>query len=78
MTQNKIPKNIVLVDNDNELFINLENPLLVRTLFSVVKNRVMFKIEEFLFEPETAVVRSEEGTFTNQFIFAFYKDKNKN
>jgi len=75
--KNNIPAYITLEDGDNELFINLENALMVRTLFSVIKNRDEFQIQEFLFDPETAVVKSEEGSFNNQFIFAFYKEKNK-
>jgi len=75
--KNKIPAYIVLEDGDNELFINLENALMIRTLFSVIKNREAFQIQEFLFDPETAIVKSEEGSFNNQFIFAFYKEKNK-
>ena len=73
--KNKIPAYIILDEGDNELFINLENPLMVRTLFSVIKNKDIFQIQEFLFDPETAIVKSDEGSFNNQFILAFYKDK---
>ena len=73
--KNKMPAFITLDEGDNELFINLENPLLVRTLFSVIKNKDIFQIKEFLFDPETAVVKSEEGSFNNQIILAFYKEK---
>lgn len=73
--KNKIPAYVVLEDGDNELFIDLENPLLVRTLFSVIKNRDMFQLQEFLFDNETAAVKSDEGSFNNQIILAFYKNK---
>jgi hypothetical protein len=41
----------------------------------VVKKRSSFYLEEFLFNPETAVVHGQEGIFTNEFIFSFYKGK---
>ena len=69
-----IPDTVLLVDGDNKLFINMKNPLSIRAFLSVVKNRPFFQIEEFLFDPATAIVRGSEGVFTNEFIFAFYKD----
>ncbi len=74
----QIPKHVVLDDGDNELFVDLTNALSVRTLFSVVKKRNSFLLEEFLFNPETAVVKGEEGVFTNEFIVSFYKEKQNN
>jgi len=70
----EVPDNIVLADGDNDLFIDLKHPLSIRSWLSVVKKRQLFKLEEFLFNPVTAVVHSQEGVFTNEFIFAFYKE----
>jgi len=74
--KDKIPAYIVISEGDNELFINLENSLMIRTMLSIVKNKGMFQIEEFLFDSENAVVKSEEGSFTNEMIITFYKNKN--
>ena len=52
----------------------MNNPLSIRAWLSVVKKRSIFQLEEFLFNPALAVVRGQEGVFTNEFIFAFYKD----
>ena len=41
---------------------------------SVVKKRTSFQLEEFLFNPGTAVVQGPEGVFTNEFVFAFYRE----
>ena len=71
-----IPEVVLLADGDNELYVDLNNPLSIRAWLSVVKKRVFFKLEEFLFNPDTAVVRGPEGVFTNEFIFAFYRDSN--
>jgi len=68
-----IPEKILLADGDNELYIDLNNPLSIRSWLSVVKNRQIFRLEEFLFDPTTAVVHGPEGVFTNEFIFAFYR-----
>ena len=70
----QMPEYVVLDEGDNELFINLGNVLSIRTLFSVIKKRSSFQLEEFLFKPESAVVREEAGVFTNEFILSFYKE----
>jgi len=69
-----IPEYVVLDDGDNELFVNLGNILSIRTLFSAIKKRQSFFLEEFLFYPDSAVVRGDGGVFTNEFIISFYKD----
>jgi hypothetical protein len=40
----------------------------------VVKKRPSFYLEEFLFNPDTAVVQGPEGVFANEFIFAFFRE----
>jgi len=70
-----IPKWTLLVDFDNELLINLENIDSIRVLLSLVKNRVSFQLNEFLFNPDNLIVNDGNKTFTNEFIFTFYKCK---
>jgi hypothetical protein len=70
-----IPNKVLLADGDNELYIDMNHPLSIRAWLSVIKKRSSFQLEEFLFDPTTAVVRGEEGAFTNEFIFAFHKEK---
>jgi hypothetical protein len=69
-----IPDNVLLSDGDNELYVDLNNLLSIRAWLSVVKKRPSFHLEEFLFDPAAAVVRGSEGVFTNEFIFAFYRE----
>lgn len=71
----KIPSYILLEDGDNELFLNLDNLLCVKTLFSLVKNRNSFKLQEFLFNPEKNLAKGQEGNYTNQTVVCFYKEK---
>jgi len=69
-----IPDKVLLADGDNELYVDLNNPLSIRVWLSIVKKRPSFRMEEFLFDPATAVVHGPEGVFTNEFIFAFYRE----
>lgn len=69
-----IPDRVVLADGDNELFIDMNNPLSIRAWLSVVKQRQSFSLEEFLFDSKTAITYGPEGAFVNEFILAFYKE----
>jgi hypothetical protein len=72
----KIPPHVLLSDTDNKLFINLENLLCIRTLFSVTKKRPSFQLQEFLYshgpEEKKNLVKSKDGVFTNEFVLCFY------
>ncbi|MDR0364072.1 MAG: lantibiotic dehydratase family protein [Bacteroidales bacterium] len=70
----QIPRYVVLPDADNTLFVDLENSLSIQMLYSAIKNRTSFQLEEFPCDPENALVRDEQGnSFTNEFVFGFYK-----
>lgn len=70
-----IPSKVLMPDYDNELFVNWENPLSVRSLFSIIKKRQTVKFTEFLFESENAVIKNKDRSevYTNEFIVAFHK-----
>ena len=69
---NHMPAYVLLTDSDNKLFINLENLMCIKTLFSVTKNRSGFQLTEFLYNPGNSVVKGPEGVFTNEFVLCFY------
>ncbi len=71
--QRNIPQTVLLEEVDNLLYVDFCNLLSIRTLFSSVNRKKSFILKEFLFNPDNAVVKSEEGVFTNEFIFGFYK-----
>ncbi|MCL2097441.1 MAG: lantibiotic dehydratase family protein [Bacteroidales bacterium] len=74
--EKQIPRYVVLPDGDNELFVDMENSLSIQTLISVIKKRSSFQLQEFPFEKEKATVKNEAGqSFTNEFIFGFYKSQ---
>jgi hypothetical protein len=64
---------VILSDGDNELFIDIYNMDMLKVLFNLVKNRKMFKLQEFLFSEDNLLVRGPDGGYTNEFIFSFYK-----
>ncbi len=69
-----IPEWVALEDGDNELVIKLSNLLSVKTLISMVSKRQSFVLKEFFEKDENMEVRNEEGAFTNEVIFSFYKE----
>jgi len=72
----EIPQYVELVDGDNKLFVDLNNVLQVQMLFSVIKQRDTFTLQEFIHLPDKAIVHDEQGNcYTNQAIFTFTKDE---
>jgi lantibiotic biosynthesis protein len=71
--KNRIPALVLLESNDNTLLISFNSLLSVKTLLNTIKNMDTFILKEFLFNPEKAVVKSDEDIFTNEFIFTFSK-----
>ncbi len=74
----KLPSEVLLVDGDNELYIDFNNLFMVKQFLQLVKNRDFFQLSEFLFEDKNTTVSSPEGNFTNQIVLAFYKSKVNN
>lgn len=73
-----MPRYMLMPDGDNDLFVDWESALSIRSLFSIIKNRPQVTFTEFLFEPENAVVKDRHGeVYTNECIVAFYKDNTK-
>ena len=73
--ENRIPRYVLLQDGDNELFVDWENAISIRSLFSVIRKRQVVIFKEFLFEPENAVAKSNSGVYRNECLVAFYKNE---
>ena len=69
--ENKIPKQVLLSEGDNELFIDLEVPLYLRMLWATVKNKQICKLVEFLYNPAKPLVTCSSGWHTNEIILIF-------
>jgi hypothetical protein len=61
-----LPQYVLLMDGDNELFVNWKDKNSIQTLFSIIKNRAMIQFSEFLFDPETAEVEIKTNSTANQ------------
>jgi len=73
-----LPRYMLMPDSDNELFIDWDNPLNVRSLFFIIKNKASVVFTEFLFEPENAIIRDKKDKpYLNECIVTFYKDTKK-
>ena len=57
----QLPRFFTLVDGDNELFIDAENYLLLRTWLDVIRTRSTIQLKEFLFDPDASPVRDRAG-----------------
>ncbi len=66
----KMPRYISLKDADNELLVDLENELSIKVFLDTVKKRRSIELVEFLFDPETALVRDFEGNPYNNEVIA--------
>lgn len=68
-----IPDKILVIDGDNELFIDLTNKLFIKMFVDMLRNKKMVKIQEFLFGVDNNLVKRGNETFTNQVICSFHR-----
>ncbi len=74
----KMPKYVNLKDNDNELIVDLEDELSVRTFLSTIKKRSAIELNEFIFEPENAIVKDAEGNpYAHEIIAVIFNHEYK-
>ncbi|GAB4509981.1 MAG: lantibiotic dehydratase [Haliangiales bacterium] len=67
----RLPRYVVLVDADNELVVDLDNPLLVESFAWLVYRRPEITLVELYPAPERALARGPEGRFTHELALAF-------
>lgn len=66
---NRLPNLVLLAENDNEMLINFEDELSVKGFLAQIKNKTSLILKEFLFSPETVLVRDDnEKNYTNELI----------
>lgn len=64
---------VVLLEGDNEMYMDLTDIKGIKLLLSIVGNRASFVLCEFLFPEYDSVVVSEAGSYANEVLFAFHK-----
>jgi thiopeptide-type bacteriocin biosynthesis protein len=67
----QLPRHALLADGDNELPIDLDNPLMVEAMWGLVGKRHEFKLSEDVPGGEGLVVQGPEGGFTHELVLAF-------
>ncbi len=70
-SERNLPDWIVLGDYDNELPVDLRNPLMVDALIQTIKQRNRASLLEMFPSPEELVVSGPEGKFTHEIIVPF-------
>ncbi len=68
----KIPERVLLADGDNELYVDLTNPLAVEAMVSIVSNRPAIRLLESLQETGP-VVRGRDGRYFHEIILPFVR-----
>jgi thiopeptide-type bacteriocin biosynthesis protein len=64
-----------LADYDQELFLDFENPLIVKVWLQSIKNKDKITLREFLFDPETPIQDKNGGKYMNEFIASVINQK---
>jgi thiopeptide-type bacteriocin biosynthesis protein len=74
-SQWSIPNTIVLIEGDNELLINLDNPLSLKIFLSTIKKKDKVIFEEYIFsDSDSSPVKNNEGHgYVNQIIASAFK-----
>lgn len=68
-----LPQEALLADGDNELYVDFGNIYSVKAFYSIIKRRNRFRLKEFLFDKQNALVKSEEQPYLSECIISFYK-----
>ena len=63
-----LPRHILLADGDNELPLDLDNPLSVEALWGVIKQRESLRLVEDFPGGENLVATGPEGAFTHELV----------
>lgn len=70
----RIPQEIVLVDADNELWLDLDSPHCIELFQQMIKKRESVLLQEFI-PPDGEMVKAIDGSRTNEFVFFLYQNK---
>lgn len=69
-----MPRHVLLADGDNELPVDLDNPLMAEALWSIIKPRQAAILLEDFPGDEHLVAKGPEGPFAHQLLLAFFAD----
>lgn len=69
--KNNLPKEFILKNGDNELYVNSQNKFFIKVFIEEIKNKSTFTIQEF-FKPSKIVSDQNGNKFCNEFIVPIY------
>ena len=79
LSQRHMPHKILLMDGDNELFIDWDNENNISSAIAILKNKKNVFFTEFIFNNLNSIVYDKKGNcYTNECIIVFYKDNDEN
>lgn len=73
--KHSIPRFVLINERGIELFIDWENLLNIKSIMGILKKEKSLRLYEFLFTKEDAIVEDIKGSFLNEIIVPFYKNK---
>lgn len=75
----KIPNDVVLIENEDEFYINFKNLNYIEMFIQLVKEKkTPIILKEFLFMTSSQLVRDAvNNNYANEIIFSFYKNNKK-
>lgn len=68
-----LPRHVALADEDNQLFVDLDNVLSVEMLVELVRRRPHFRLVETWPDPGEMVVSSDRGPYVNEVLIPFVR-----
>jgi thiopeptide-type bacteriocin biosynthesis protein len=71
----RIPRLVELVDGDNELVVDLDNPLSLDAFVDLVADRPSARLSEMFPSPDDLCVTSSEGTFTHEIYIPIVRER---
>lgn len=72
----QLPRLFTLVDGDNELLVDIENSLTIKSWLSTIKNYDTIQLREFLFDPTMNTVTDQQSRpYVNQLIALLINEK---
>lgn len=72
-TRFELPRFVALLDGDNELPVDLANPLSCISCAQIIKNRKRVSLSEFFPAPDELPARGEEGGYIAQVVVPFVR-----
>ena len=69
--QHDVARYVVMVEKDNELFLDLRNPFCQKVLIESIQKKKTVKLCEFVQLPKNCFVKNSKGSYTNELIIPY-------